>query len=130
MDTRSTHAPKPTPFADWQDVAELQRQLVSAVEEIGNMSGDVATAKHVLEYDSDRRKRALSHAMAAPLAGGAAVSKAEAEARASERYGAELKQLGREFELAEKVVRDYESAKLRWETARSLLSMLKEQIKI
>lgn len=111
-------------------MAELQRQLAESCEAIANMSGDVACAKHVLEYDSDRRKRALAHGMAAPLAGGTPVSKAEAEARASERYGSELKQLGREFEQAEKVVRDYEAAKLRWETARSLLAMMREQVKL
>ncbi len=121
--------PPPQPVADWGDARELQREMVSAVEEISRRAADVGLARHVLEYDSDRRKRALARAMAPPLAGGDSAAKAEAEARASASYSAELTQLGKEHQAAETVCLEFEAVKLKWETARSLLSMLKEQVR-
>ena len=121
--------PTPQPVADWSDAAELQRQLVEAVEEIVRRASDVGLARHILEYDGDRKKRALARAMAPALKGGDSAAKAEAEARASDTYGAELVQLGKEQQAAQTCCLEFDALKLRWETARSLLSMLKEQVR-
>jgi hypothetical protein len=94
------------------------------------MAGDEALARTVIEYDSDRRKRALARAMASALAGDASAARAEAEARASEPYAKELEQLRREFNAAQQTHCDWEVAKVSWETARSLLSMMKSTIQI
>jgi hypothetical protein len=115
--------------ADWSDAAALQQKLAEACEEIGAMAADTGMAKHVLEYDGDRRKRALARAMAPALAGGDSGVKADAEARASEPYHKEMQQLGKEHVAAEQQVMAHEAAKLRWETCRSLLSMMRESIK-
>ena len=117
------------PTADWSDAATLQQRMVETVEEIASRASDTGLARHILEYDSDRRKRALARAMAPALAGGDSAAKAEAEARASATYTAELTQLGKEHQAAETTVLEFEAVKLRWETARSLLSLLKEQVK-
>ena len=56
------------------------------------------------------------------------VCQAEAEARASSAYEAEMKQLGKEHQAAMQTIADWDVKKVQWETARSLLSMLKAQI--
>jgi len=119
----------PNPISDWTDVADLQRRLSEAVDGLNQMASDVGMAKHILEYDSDRKKQALSRAMMPPLAGGESAAKAEAQARSSELYGKELDVLGKEHAQACQVVNEFECLKLQWETARSLLSMQRETIK-
>ena len=129
MNVTQLSQPKPS-IADWQDVAGLQQRLIESVERINRMASDVGLAKHILEYDSNRCKKALARAMAAPLAGGSSAAAAEAEGRASEAYSKELSQLAKEHALAEQTVMEYEAARLVWDTARSLLAMSREQIKM
>jgi hypothetical protein len=119
----------PGSVADWSDVAALQRRLIEAAETINLLAGDVGTAKHVIDYDGDRRKRALARAMQPALMGGDSAAKAEAEGRASETYAKELIQLGKEHQAALMVIAEFDAKRLEWETARSLLSMMKETIK-
>ena len=129
MESRATHAPTPQ-LADWSDVLELQRKLAEACDEIAGLAPDTGSAKHVIEYDGDMRKRALARAMAAPLAGGESGVKAEAMARASETYKAELDVLAKSHLAAQQQVQAHEAAKCKWETARSLLAMCREQVKM
>lgn len=119
----------PSDVADWSDMAALQKRMANSVTALAGMASDVGMAKHILEYDSDRRKRALARAMAAPLAGDSSVSKAEAEARASESYAKELMQLGKEHAVASQTIQEWDALKLIWETCRSLISMHKESIR-
>lgn len=119
----------PPSVSDWSDVAMLQKKMADTCDTINQMAGDVGLARHVLEYDSDRRKRALARAMVPALAGGDSAAKAEAEARASEPYTKELNQLAKDHQNAEQVITAWEASKLQWETARSLLSMQKESIR-
>lgn len=121
--------PTPGDVADWSDVAELQKRMADTVAAMALMASDVGAARHVSNYDSDRRKRALARAMSAALAGGESAAKAEAEARASENYGKELAQLGREDMAAEQVIAEWDALKIVWESCRSLLSMQRETVK-
>lgn len=104
--------------------------MVEAVNEMERLSPETGMAKHIIEYDSDRRKQALARAMRAALAGGESAAKAEAEARASEGYAKELSQLGVEHKMAEQNLKDWEVLKLRWSTCQSLLAMQREMAKI
>lgn len=115
--------------ADFSDTAHLQKQLSDAADAIASMADEIGLAKHILEFSSDRHKRALARAMAAPLAGGSSHNKAEAEARASESYGKELDVLASQHKAAEQTIMKYDAMKIRWETARSILSLLKEQVR-
>ncbi len=127
----NTIVPKtPGEVADWSDTSQLQQRMIEAVQEMEKTAPQVGLAHHVREYDADRRKQALSRAMRAALKGGDAVSKAEAEARASEGYAAELAQLSIEHKMAEQTVTEFNVLKLKWETARSLLAMQREAAKI
>ncbi len=125
----SISPPTPGQVADWSDLAALQERMAATVTSMSQIASDVGMAKHVLEYDSDRRKRALARAMKAPLAGGESAAKAEAEGRASESYTKELAQLGAEHAMAEQTVMEWESAKLIWSTCQSLLAMQRETVK-
>ena len=120
----------PPTVSDWSDVAVLQRRLAEAAESLGEMCKRVGEAKHVIEYDSDRRKRALACAMKRSLDRDESAAKSEAEGRASAEYFKQMKQLGKEHEAAVTVLTEWEVEKLKWETARSLLAMMREQVKI
>jgi hypothetical protein len=129
MNTAAIYPPTPVPSSDWADVADLQQRLIETVQALDAMSSDVGMAKHILEFSSDRRKRALARAMSAALAGGDSVAKAEAEGRASETYGKELAQLSKEQVAAEQQVTAWEVAKLKWSTAQSLLAFQRDGLK-
>lgn len=130
METKSTHAtrPKTGSAADWSDIAELQKRILEASDNIANMTEDAGKARHILEYDSDRRKRALANAMVGPLKLDESASAAEAYARASDGYKKEMTKLGNEHQAAEEVVCKWEAEKIKWETARSLLAMCRTQV--
>lgn len=129
MKLSSIIPPTPGDVADWSDVEELQKRMANAVEAMGRLAADVGSAKTVLEFSSDRRKRALARGCAAALAGGESVAKAEAEARSGETYGKELAQLQKEHQAAEQIIMEWDALKLVWETCRSLLSMQRETVR-
>lgn len=126
MNLQSIHPTTPAEIADWSDTAELQKRMAAAVEEMERLSPEAGMAKHILEYDGDRRKQALARSMRAALAGGESAAKAEAEARASEGYAKELSQLGVEHKMAEQTLKSWEVLKIQWETCRSLLAMQRQ----
>jgi hypothetical protein len=131
MHTDSIYPPSPKPpqTADYGDIASLQQRISECSDALSEMAIDLGKAKHCLEFSSDMRKRALARAMQPALAGGDAVSKAEAEGRASPGYEREIAILDRQHEAAEIVVAQWEAKRCCWETARSLLSMSKETIR-
>jgi hypothetical protein len=93
------------------------------------MSASVGAAKHVIEYDGDRRKTALARSMAVSLAAGCSAAKADSGARASDGYAKAMTAIGKQHQAALTEVERYQCLKLQWETARSLLSMQKEAVK-
>jgi len=121
--------PTPGSISSWDDVAGLQAKMIEAVEAMQQLADDVGMAKTVLEFSSDRRKRALARACAAALAGGESVAKAESEARSSEGYGKELTQLQKEHQAAEQTLTKWETLKLTWSSSQSLLAMQRESVK-
>jgi hypothetical protein len=121
---------QPRDLADWSDCAAIQQRMTQAVEEMQSIASEVGTARTVLEFSSDRRKRALARACAAALSGGESAAKAELEARASESYGKELAQLQKEHQVAEQTILEWDACKLGWETCRSLLAMQRESVRV
>lgn len=118
----------PDSKADYSDCAALQKQLEQAVNRLTMMTGAVAQARHVREYDSDRRKRVLAVAAMPLLKAGASSAAADTEARASGVYQSAMTQLGKEFVTAEKVLGEWDAVKIQIEVARSLLSLVKSQM--
>lgn len=117
--------PKTQSPADFSDCLALQKQLQTAVNALNGMTAQVASARHVREYDSDRRKRVLAIAAMPFLKAGESYSASETEARASQSYADAMKQLGNELVAAEKVLADWDAKRIQIEIARSLLSLSK-----
>lgn len=114
--------------ADYSTIEGISKALVKASDELALMADAVARARQIRDYDSDRRKRALSMAVRDFLLQGESATASEYKARASESYGEMMKQTGLDLLKAEKTIADYEAVKIRWETARSLLSTQKQII--
>ena len=113
---------------DASDVATMQHAMLDAAEALTEMAGDVASALTVLEYDGERRKRALALICREFLLTGDSASAADTKARASEAYGEALVKLAGQLEDAQSVVARREAARMRWETARSCLAMSRATI--
>ncbi len=116
------------PASDFSECMEFQRKLIDSVDKLNRMAGPVSMARHVREYDSDRRKRALAIAAMPLLTAGASSAAADTEARASGPYEAAMKQLSKEFVAAEKVLAEWDATRIQVEVLRSLLSLQKSQI--
>jgi hypothetical protein len=107
---------------DAHDYAELQTRLVGAADALAAMTKDVASARQIVEYDSDRRKRALAVAALPFLVAEYSSSAADTSARASDTYAKAMAKLAGEFRTAQEVIAEWEAKKILFETSRSLLS--------
>lgn len=114
--------------ADYSSIEAISQRLIEASNALSEMVEGVAKARHVREYDSDRRKRALSSSVTDFLKAGDSAAAAEHNARASTAYAEAMKGLARDLTAAEQTVAEWESVKIRWETARSLLSVQKSLV--
>lgn len=98
--------------------------MLETSDELCRMSDDVAKARQVREWDSERRKAALS-SQVAPLLATLSVSSAEHSARADVRYHSIMARLQLELLSAEKVITRWEALKIKWDSLRSCLSSSK-----
>ena len=115
---------QPPAKADFSTVESVQRELVDASDVIASMTSEVASARTIREFASDRRKRALALATREFVVGNSATA-AEALGRGSMAYGEALDAQAKELENAERVIAENEAARIRWESARSVLSSLR-----
>ena len=83
-------------------------------------------AKQIKEFNSDRTKRALAIAALPFIKSGESSAAADTQARASDGYKLEMQKLATEFQQAEKALLEWESTKIQWESARSLLAMQRD----
>lgn len=116
--------------ADYSTVEELQRRMVEQCDALDSLVEDIAKARQVLDYASDRKKNALAAAVSYEVGQDKtlSVSMAEHRARCNKNYEASMRTLTKESLDAEIVVAQWEVAKLRWETGRSLLSIQKQLV--
>jgi hypothetical protein len=110
---------------DLTDAAQLQKQLAEDTDKLLAMADEVGLARHVLEYDSDRRKRILAVAAAPLIAAGSSSAGADTEARSSPTYQKAMELLGKQHAEAEKSVANWDALRIKVEAVRSLLSMEK-----
>lgn len=110
---------------DFSTVEAVSQRLIESSEALAQMTEAVATARQVKEYDSDLRKRALAKYVREFLVAGDSATAAETKGRASVGYGEELETLKSAYAEAEAVILRHDSARIAWETSRSLLSTLK-----
>lgn len=102
--------------------------MQEAALEMQRLSGDVADAKQIKEFQDIRLKRILSVLVVAELKSEKSVAAAEHYARASDSYGSQINDLADQYKAALRVIESYESCKVRFESARSILSMEKQKL--
>lgn len=117
-------------LTDSDTIGKAQKQMNAAALEIAKMANDVADAKTVKEYNSDRLKRALSGSVAVFLDEGHTGVAAEHRARASKEYGTHLHDLEEQFKTAMRVIEKYEATKIKFESARSILSVERQKLNL
>ena len=118
----------PHSLSDHEQLRVRQERLEAACQAVAALSRKVGQAKQIIEFDCDRRKRALAKAMQPFLDAGDGLGVAEAKGRASFNYQEEMKELGQQLNDAETVKAQWEAAKIEWESCRSLLSLEKELV--
>lgn len=120
-------APKPPARVspvDAQDIASVANRMLALAEEINAMAVNVAKARAIREYDSDRRKRSLALHVREFLVGNSATA-AETLGRASPRYGEELAALQDDLTQAEQTIQQYDAARIAFDAQRSALAALR-----
>ena len=119
-------------LTDSDTTAELQRRMSHAVSQLTRMAAEVAEAKQVKEFNSDRMKRAFSVLVVEQLNNppNSAISAAEHRARASDAWGAQLNDLSGQYKSAIRVLEQYEAYRTQYEAARSLLAMEREKARL
>ncbi len=109
-------------MTDNETIAKAQKQMNTCALEIAKISADVADAKTIKEFSGDRLKRALSIEVSRFLEAGDSGVAAENKARASAQYGAHLTDLENQYKTAMRVIEQFDAAKIKFESARSILS--------
>lgn len=120
-----------TQKADHSTVEEIQHRLIEQCEAMDSLVEKVAKARQIQDYDSDRRKNTLATFVCAEMdkEKGLSVSMAEHRARCSRGYEDRMRSLVQDALAAETDIAQWEVHKLRWETARSLLSIQKQLVR-
>jgi hypothetical protein len=104
---------------------EIAGKLRDSVETLRNISNDVAAARQIREYSSERRKNILSKYMSRWLLDGKSVAMAEALARSDDEFLREFTELSEQSLEAEKLIAQDRAEQCRYEAYRSLLSFSK-----
>lgn len=125
MKVRDVFPDQPVPPVDYHDLSSVTTALIRASDDLTALSASVATARQIKEYNSDQRKRALALAVREFLSKGDSATAAETYGRASVGYGEALDRLANELAQADRAIADYEAARIKWESLRSALSVLK-----
>lgn len=115
---------------DNNEVQKIQLRMQQCTKQLNDMAVTMGAAKQVREMASDRRKRALAIEMVKALKCGESATAADAIARASDGYGRELDELGKQLADAESTIATWFATEASFEAARSLLSIIKETMKL
>lgn len=109
-------------LTDNDTITQAQKQMNRCALDIAKMTNDLADAKTIKEFSSDRLKRAFSVEVERFLTAGDSAAAAEHKARASAQYGSALHDLSEQFKTAMRVIEQFEALKTKFESARSILS--------
>jgi hypothetical protein len=110
--------------ADQTEFAKTQKRLRQVTNELHQMVPNVASARQVIEFSSERRKTLLA-IFTAPLLAGSSAAAAEVMARANPKYIKELTTLEGQSKEAYGVVAKWDAMNKTWDAARSLMSFHK-----
>lgn len=121
---QSTSCQPPIQRADWNDISTLTQRMLEVSEELARMSEDIADARTVREFSSDRRKRSLAMAVREFLVSDSATA-AETKGRASVAYGEAIARQAEDLILAEQTIAKFEAKLTLWKSLQSALSALR-----
>ena len=108
--------------AEFEHLEAAQRSMADAIAALDNLKSSVALAKQIVEFSGDRRKSALSVYVVEFLKQDMTLGAAEHNARADERFKADMKAIMQQTGGAEKTIKEWELARIKFECARSILS--------
>lgn len=117
-------------MSDAHDLYKLARELENIAIQIEAIGPELAKAKVVDRFDSDRRKNLLAEFTKPHLDGGSSSSAAETHARADVMYQVKLKELGQQLNVAMATITKESGLQARLEAARSIMSMTKAQMQL
>lgn len=115
-------------MSDNDTITKAEAQLNRCAKALELMSQDVADAKTIKEFASDRLKRAFSGAVTEFLIAGDGLGASEHKARASAQYGSHLTDLELQYKAAMRIIEKHDATKALFESARSILSTEKAKI--
>lgn len=113
-------------LTDSSEVYVLEKRLSDTADSMARITKEIGKARQIIEFAGDMRKRALAKAVTPFLDQGESAAAADAKGRASYNYGEELKGLQAQLIEAETVRAEWDSLRIQFESARSLLSAHKE----
>lgn len=113
---------------DNDTIQKSQAQLNRCAMELAKIANDVADAKAVREFSSDRLKRAFSVEVSRFLKQDHSGVAAEHLARSSDQYGSAIHDLEEQYKSAMRVIERHDALKVMFESARSILSTEKAKI--
>lgn len=108
--------------ADFEHLEAAQKGMADAIVALDNLKSKVAMAKQIIEFANDRRKSALSVLVVEYFKQDMSTAAAEHHARADERFKVEMKKIMQQTADAERIVKEWDIARTKFECARSLLS--------
>ncbi len=117
-------------MTDTHDISAVETRLKDATRRLHQLAPMVGSAKQIRNYDGDRKKNLLAKYVVRALKEGHSATAAEAYGRSDEAYQTELAVMSREYEASEKTLAEWEAEQCSFEAARSLLSMMKESLKV
>lgn len=116
-------------LSDSDSVGAAQRRMTEAAIALSKLAPEVAQAKQIREFNSDRLKRMFSVLVTEQYDKGIkSTSEAEHRARASAAYGSQLNDLSAQLESAQRTIEKHAALMVQYEAARSILSMEKAKM--
>lgn len=111
-------------------ILAAQKQMNSAALELSRMANDLADSKTIKQFSADRLKRALSVTVTEFLSKGEGAAASEHKSRASAQYGSALHDLSEQYKAAMRVIEAADAARVRYESARSILAVEREKLSL
>lgn len=117
-------------MADAQDIYKLSRDLENLAVQIEQIGPELAKAKVIRDFDSDRRRNLLAEFVALRLATDMSATAAESYARADAAYQAKFRELSQDLMAAYATIAKESGFQARFQAARSILSVQKATLSL
>ena len=111
---------------DHEDSKKIVKRMREAVNKMYRMSKDVATARQIKEFASERRKNILGKYMSKHWQPKISAAILEMQARNDAEFHTEFEQLVTQTGWAESILAEYAAEMVRYEAARSLMAYGRE----